>query len=167
MSRQQLPPQIKKIEVLDRKTAKTGVKYQLRVDGGVNPQTGQRQQVKRRFDTEKAARAALAEIGDHATKGTFVARKAVTVDALCEDWIASLHNARATTINGYAYCLAVESEPKTQSSRRTLPLDEGLVNALRRASARYAQEKLALGAATATRGMSHATKPASRTRRGL
>lgn len=37
----------------------------------------------------------------------------------------------------------VENEPKTQSSRRTLPLDEGLVSVLKRASARYAQENCA------------------------
>jgi len=46
----------------------------------------------------------------------------------------------------------VENEPKTLSSRRTLPLDEGLVAVLRRASARYAQERLALGAAHADSG---------------
>jgi len=34
-----------------------------------------------------------------------------------------------------------ENEPKTPSSRRTLPLDEGLISVLNRASARYAQEK--------------------------
>ena len=44
------------------------------------------------------------------------------------------------------------SFPKTQSSRRTLPLDESLVGVLKRASARYAQEKLALGAAHADSG---------------
>lgn len=41
----------------------------------------------------------------------------------------------------------VENEPKTVSSRRTLPLDESLVIVLKRASARYAQERLALGVA--------------------
>lgn len=46
----------------------------------------------------------------------------------------------------------VENEPKTQSSRRTLPLDEGLVGVLKRASARCGQEKLALGAAHADSG---------------
>ena len=106
MSRQQLPPQIKKVEVLDRKTGKTVVRYQLRVDGCENPATGKRQQVKRRFDTEKEARAALAEIADQASKGAFIARKTVTVDDLCDDWIASLHNARATTINAYRFSLA-------------------------------------------------------------
>jgi hypothetical protein len=42
MVRQQLPPQIRKVEVLDRKTGKTVVRYQLTVDAGVNPQTGKR-----------------------------------------------------------------------------------------------------------------------------
>ena len=46
----------------------------------------------------------------------------------------------------------LENEPKTKASRRTLPLDEGLLALLRRASARYAQEKLALGAAHADAG---------------
>ncbi len=41
----------------------------------------------------------------------------------------------------------VENDPKTSSSRRTLPLDDGLVAVLRRAKARQAQERLALGAA--------------------
>jgi integrase len=48
--------------------------------------------------------------------------------------------------------IIVENEPKTQASRRTLPLDEGLLSVLRRASARYAQEKLKLGAAHADSG---------------
>jgi hypothetical protein len=40
----------------------------------------------------------------------------------------------------------IENEPKAQASRRTLPLDEGLVAVLRRAAAQLAQEKLAGGA---------------------
>src|ERR1700676_1229744 len=46
----------------------------------------------------------------------------------------------------------VENEPKTLSSGRTLPLDEGLIAVLKRASARYAQERLALGAEHAESG---------------
>jgi integrase len=302
MSRQQLPPHIKKIEVLDRKSGKTVVRYQLTLDAGENPLTGKRQQVRRRYGTEKQARDALAEIGQQAAADQFVPRKAVTVDELCADWLASLHNARATTLNDYRYAVAplrerhgdmpvqkltrphldrlltdlrdggtvtakgharrawsprslnksvdawravldygierrelarnvaaamkkvarphqemstytpdeirrvlraadkdrnghlwylalsglrrgeiaglkwsdidlaagtivvarnrvqagagnvVEGDPKTLSSRRTLPLDEGLVGVLKRASARYAQERLALGAARADRG---------------
>jgi integrase len=41
----------------------------------------------------------------------------------------------------------VENDPKTLSSRRTLPLDDGVAAVLRRASARYAEERLALGSA--------------------
>lgn len=106
MSRRQLPPQIKKIEVLDRKTAKTVVRYQVTVDAGIHPETGKRQQVRRRYATEKQARDALAEVGDTAAKDVFVVRSAVTVETLCVDWLASLHNARATTINAYRYSLA-------------------------------------------------------------
>jgi len=48
--------------------------------------------------------------------------------------------------------VVVQNDAKTRSSRRTLPLDDGLVATLRKASARYAQERLALGAAHADSG---------------
>jgi Arm DNA-binding domain len=82
------------------------VRYQLTFDSGVNPQTGKRQQVRRRYATEKQARDALSEIGQQAATDQFVPRRAVTVDALCADWLASLHNARATTLNDYRYAVA-------------------------------------------------------------
>ena len=69
MGRQQLPPQIKKIEVIDRKTGKTVVRYRLAASAGVNVETGKRQQVLRHYATEREARAALAEITDAATQG--------------------------------------------------------------------------------------------------
>ncbi|MCW2652672.1 MAG: recombinase XerD [Mycobacterium sp.] len=106
MSRQQLPPQIKKVEVLDRKTGKKVWRYQLTIDAGINQETGNRQQVRRRYTTEKQARDALAEIAQQASTERFVPRKAVTVEDLCSDWLASLHNARATTINAYRFSLA-------------------------------------------------------------
>jgi integrase len=71
---------------------------------------GKRQQVRRRFATEKQARDALAEIGPQAATDQFVPRKAVTVEELCADWLASLHNARATTINAYRYAIAPHRE---------------------------------------------------------
>ena len=92
--------------MLDRKTGKPVMRYQLRVDGGVNAATGQRQQVKRRYATEREARDALAKISNQVATGTFVARKTVTVDTLCEDWLKSLYHARATTRTHYAYVLA-------------------------------------------------------------
>jgi integrase len=106
MSRQQLPPQIRKIETLDRKTRKPVVRYEVRVDGGVDSATGARQQTRRRFATEKAAREALAEVANQAAAGTFVARKTVMVETLCADWLASLHHVRATTTEDYTYALA-------------------------------------------------------------
>jgi Arm DNA-binding domain len=106
MTRQQLPPQIKKIEVLDRRVGKRVVRYQLTVDAGENPATGKRQQVRRRYATEKLARDALVEVTQQAATDMFVPRKAVKVEELCEDWLASLHNARATTVNAYTYSVA-------------------------------------------------------------
>lgn len=76
------------------------------MDAGVNRETGKRQQVRRHYATEKEARDALAKITQQAATDSFIPRKAVTVEELCDDWLASLHNARATTINGYTYCLA-------------------------------------------------------------
>jgi integrase len=97
MARQQLPPQIKKIEVLDRKAGKPVVRYQLTVDAGENTQTGKRRQVRRRYATEKQARDALAEITDQAAKGTFVARAALSVEQLCADYVTGRHNLRETS----------------------------------------------------------------------
>jgi integrase len=106
MPRQQLPPQIKKLEITDRKAGKTVVRYQVTLDAGENPLTGKRQQVPRRYATEKEARDALSEIGQAAAIDEFVPRKAVTVDQLAADWLTSLHNTRPTTVNGYTYLLA-------------------------------------------------------------
>jgi integrase len=106
MTRNQLPTQIKKIASLDRKAGKTVVRYQLTVDSGENPQTGQRQQVRRRYTTEAAARRALAEIGEQAITGTFVARKLLTVDELCADYLAGRHRLRASSRSKLAYDLA-------------------------------------------------------------
>ena len=54
--RQQLPPQIRKIEVRDRSTGKPVVRYQVTVDAGISPDTGKRKQTRMRFTTEKDAR---------------------------------------------------------------------------------------------------------------
>jgi integrase len=106
MSRQQLPPQIRKIATTDRKTGKTVVRYQLTVDAGINSVTGNRQQVRRRYLTEALARRALAEIADKATTGRFVARAAVTVDQVCAAYLAGRHRLRASSRSKLAYDLA-------------------------------------------------------------
>lgn len=91
MSRQQLPPQIRKVEVTDRRTGKPIVRYQLTVDCGLNAETGARQQIRRRYPTEAQARRALTEIGDQAATGRFVARKPVTVEQVCANYLAGRH----------------------------------------------------------------------------
>ena len=97
MSRQQLPTQIKKIEVTEPKTGKTAVRYQVTVDAGISPETGKRQQVRRRYATEREARAALAEVTDAAVAGTFVPRRAITVREACENYVAGRHKLRASS----------------------------------------------------------------------
>lgn len=106
MSRQQLPPQIKKISVTDRTTGKAVVRYQVTVDAGISQATGKRQQVRRRYATERLARDALSAIAEAAMKGVFVARSAVTVDRVCADYLASRHKLRATSLSKLAYDLA-------------------------------------------------------------
>ncbi|WP_084021617.1 tyrosine-type recombinase/integrase [Mycobacterium avium] len=130
MSRQQLPPQIRKREVTDRRTGKPVVRYELVADAGTDPVTGKRRQVRRRFKTEREAREALSKVTHLVTTDAFVPRKTVTVEDLCADWLASLHNARVTTINGYKFCLAPlrEQHGDLAAQRLTRPhLDKLLI----------------------------------------
>lgn len=133
MSRKQLPPQIKKLEVLDRKLGKAVVRYQLTVDSGVDPQTGRRQQIRRRYATEKAARRALAETVDAAAKGVFVARSATTIDRLCTNYLAGRHNLRATSLSKLSYDLAPlrERHGELPAQRLTKAHVDALVSDLR------------------------------------
>lgn len=105
MSRQQLPPQIKKIEVADRRTGKPVVRYQVTVDTGTSPTTGRRQQARRRYATEREARLALAELVDTAAHGRFVPKASLTVEQLCADYIAGRHSLRATSLSKLEYDL--------------------------------------------------------------
>ena len=84
MSRQQLPPQIKKVEVLDRSSGKTVVRYRVKVDVGPSPQTGKRQQAKRHCRTEQEARKVLAELQNKAVTGTYVSPSKMTVEQVSE-----------------------------------------------------------------------------------
>jgi integrase len=106
MSRRQLPMQIRKLETTDRRSGKTVVRYQLTVDSGINPETGARQQVRRRYNTEAEARRALTEIGDKAATGRFVARKEVTVEQVVTNYLAGRHGLRASSRSKLGYDLA-------------------------------------------------------------
>jgi integrase len=110
MVRQQLPPQIKKIKVADRTTGKPVVRYQVTVDTGINPQTGRRQQARRRYATERQARAALGEIVDATAKGQFISRSRLTVEHMCADYLAGRHKLRNSSKAKLEYDLAALRE---------------------------------------------------------
>jgi integrase len=101
-TRQQLPPQIKKVEVVDRKTGKMVTRYQLTVDAGTDP-AGKRRQVRRRYATEKAARDALSEIADQAAKDVFVPRSILTVEQFCENYVDGRHDLKQTALSKLRY----------------------------------------------------------------
>lgn len=119
--------------MFDRKISKHVVRYQLTVDAGTDPITGRRRQVRRRFSTEREARDELGKITNQASTGTFVPRKAVTVEQLCADWLTSLHSARTTTIAGYSYVLAPlrERHGSLPAQKLTRPDLDDLLAALR------------------------------------
>ncbi len=115
MSRQQLPPQIKKITVTDRATGKPAIRYQVTVDAGTREvvteddegnlvTTAKRVQTRKRYRTEKEARTALGEILDQVTKGVYVTASALTVEVACADWLAG-RRIRPTTLSAYTHAL--------------------------------------------------------------
>lgn len=116
MGRHQLPPAIRKISVTDRATGKEVVRYEVRVDAGkrvvVDSGDGaatvetRRVQTKRRYSTEKAARAALAEIQNGVATGTFVTTSDLTVEQACAQWLNGRHSIRPTTRAAYEHALA-------------------------------------------------------------
>ncbi|OZD12997.1 site-specific integrase [Rhodococcus sp. 06-156-3C] len=101
MPRQQLPPQIKKIEVRDRTTGRMVTRYQVTTDAGIDQITGKRRQIRRRFESEKKAREALSQSNTEAIRGTFVARSQTTLAEAAELHFAGRHRLRETTLGGY------------------------------------------------------------------
>lgn len=107
MARQQLPPQIKKIEVANRTTGKPEVRYQVTTEAGVDPITGKRRQTRRRFRTEQEARKAFSTISAEAHAGTFVPRKTLTVAEVIDSYLESRHTLRASSLSKLTYDLDV------------------------------------------------------------
>jgi integrase len=101
--RRQLPPQIRRVELARRAGSKPVVRYQLTVDTGTAD--GKRKQLRRRYRTEKEARAALAEIQGQVTAASYVQPSTLTVEQACADWLKSRHKIRPTTAAGYEYVL--------------------------------------------------------------
>ena len=106
MTRQQLPPQIKKVDVLDRVTGKTVVRYRVKVDVGQHPVTGKRQQAKRHCRTEAEARKVLSELQNKANTGTYVSPSKITVEQVCANYVAGRHNLRESSLAKLTYDLA-------------------------------------------------------------
>lgn len=106
MTRQQLPPQIKKLEVLDRSSGKTVVRYRVKVDVGSHPVTGKRQQSKRHCRSESEARKLLSELQNKVNTGTYVSPSKITVEQVCANYIAGRHNLRDSSLAKLAYDLA-------------------------------------------------------------
>lgn len=101
--RRQLPPQIRRVELARRAGNKPVVRYQLTVDTGTAD--GKRKQLRRRYRTEKEARAALAQIQGQVHAGTYVQPSTLTLEQACADWLRSRHKIRPTTAAGYEYVL--------------------------------------------------------------
>jgi integrase len=132
--RQQLPPQIRKIEVKDRSTGKAVVRYQVTVDAGQDPETGKRRQIRRRFATEKAARDELASVQGGVKAGTYVHSSKLTLDEACEAWLVSKHSLKPSTLRGHRVSLEplrneLGHNPVQQLTKADL---DGLVGRLRR-----------------------------------
>jgi integrase len=106
MARQQLPPQIKKIELDRKERGKPVVRYQLTVDVGIDPETGKRKQMRKRFDTEEKARKALAEVQSTVKAGTFVHDRRTTVADVIDGYLTSKHALKPSTAAGYKVSLA-------------------------------------------------------------
>lgn len=130
LARQQLPPQIRKREVKNRTSGKPETRYEVIAEAGVDPVTGKRRQIRRRFRTEKEAREALAKLSHQVSTDQFIPKRDITVEQLCEDWLASLHNARPTTINAYRFAIAplIEAHGDKAAQQLTRPhLDRLLI----------------------------------------
>src|SRR5579862_9496225 len=85
----------------DRKTGKWG----FVIDGGIDPRTGKRKQIRRRsFATRKAAQATIDDLRHDLKTGGFVPLERVTVSAfLLNSWLPTLkRSVESTTLESYA-----------------------------------------------------------------
>jgi integrase len=104
VERRQLPPQIKRIELIRRTGGRPVVRYQLTVDVGTVD--GKRKQLRKRYSTEREAREALDEIRGEVAKGTYVHPSVLTVEEACANWLMSRHGIKPKSRSGYDGVLA-------------------------------------------------------------
>jgi integrase len=96
MSRRRLPPGAKWV------TLPSGAKrVEIVLDAGMNPATGKRRQVRRRFESEAEATKAYARMSSDVSAGVFTTRSTKTVEVVCRDWLAG-RRLRPSTLANYA-----------------------------------------------------------------
>ncbi|MDV7137176.1 site-specific integrase [Williamsia muralis] len=104
MTRKQLPPQITKVSLKSGAT-----RYQLSV--AVTDTAGKRRWIKRRFETEAAARRELATVSGQSASGTYVGKATITLEDAIETYLGGRHGLRPATLAGYrAVMVPVVSE---------------------------------------------------------
>lgn len=81
-------------------------RYEVVADAGVNPETGRRAQIRRRFAKEKDAKKELAELQSGVAEGTHVAKSGFTVEDACAAWLKGRHKIKPTTRAAYEHALA-------------------------------------------------------------
>jgi integrase len=104
VERRQLPPQIKRVELAQRDGGRAVIRYQLTVDVGVVD--GKRKQLRKRYATEREARAELDAVRGDVARGTYVHPAKVTLAEACEDWLAAKHGLKPSTLHGHRVNLA-------------------------------------------------------------
>ena len=104
VERRQLPPQIKRVELTQRDGGRAVIRNQLTVDVGVVD--GKRKQLRKRYATEREARAVLDAVRGDVARGTYVHPAKVTLAEACEDWLAAKHGLKPSTLHGHRVNLA-------------------------------------------------------------
>lgn len=82
------------------------MRYQLTVDTGIDPGTGRRKQLRKRFATEDEARAELSRVQNEVAQGVHVHARKATVADIIDGWLLSKHSLKPSTANGYKVVLA-------------------------------------------------------------
>ncbi|MFC8178707.1 tyrosine-type recombinase/integrase [Rhodococcus sp. NPDC057297] len=112
MPRQQLPPQIRKVSIRDRKSGRSVLRYEVTVDtgtridvkvdeAGLSKSVTRRTQSRRRYATEQEARAALAATLNSVNNGLYVHTSQLTVAMAIEYWLESKHSLKPSSLHGH------------------------------------------------------------------
>ena len=80
-------------------------RVEMVLDIGIDPATGRRQQIRRRFKTVDEAIDAYTKVKSDTRDGTYVRRSAMTVGEMLDLWLAGRHSLRETTAAGYRTAL--------------------------------------------------------------